>query len=156
MTAQNLIIYDLIWNKVPLLARCLWPDLWKETTVKTSQKQFVYIQCVRMHSNPNGNVWSVQLYVYKLFLRCFNSGSFSQIWSQMFCQKCYLITNQVTCVHWSCKHLCFTVTFTFKTLSNSLSCYLLFGKTYSIFYKTELLNKTMLYCVTGESKQIEV
>ena len=42
-------------------------------------------------------IYITTLYVYKtVFLRCFNSGPFSQIRLQMFCQKWSLVANQVT------------------------------------------------------------
>ena len=67
-------VYDLFCNKGPFLPKYLWPNLWKGTTVKILQKHF----CIHTVS-----VDTYQLYVYKTVLRCFNSGPFWQIWSNV-------------------------------------------------------------------------
>ena len=84
-------ICDLNCYKGVLLAKHLWPDVWKGTTVKTSQQPVLCTYSCYIYTVIHGN----HMYT-KLFLMWYNSGPFSQIKSQTFWQKWSLILNQVT------------------------------------------------------------
>ena len=90
------IICDLICNKGPLLAKHLWPNLWKGTTVKTSQNHFcihtvaIYAELFIVTLSIQNCFWGILTMVpfHKSGHKCFNiSGPLLQIRSHI--QKIY-------------------------------------------------------------------